>query len=129
MHAWFAVFSTIHSRILLTECASESLYSVQNIAIHRIRVIFDSSNTLVYRLGPSDCRHVYIQLPVLRISSSLRSCSSSCFPFVGMRLVSCHSAVRLILLFFHYSCCWPILFTFLPPLPFLDLSSNQCCFK
>ena len=53
MHAWFAVFSTIHSRILLTECASESLYSVQNIAIHRIRLIFDSSNTLVYRLGPS----------------------------------------------------------------------------
>ena len=41
------------SRILLTECASESLYSVQNIAIHRIRLIFDSSNTLVYRLGPS----------------------------------------------------------------------------
>ena len=53
MHAGFAVFSTIHSRILLTECASESLYSVQNIAIHRIRLIFDSSNTLVYRLGPS----------------------------------------------------------------------------
>ena len=52
MHAWFAVFSTIHSRILLTECASESLYSVQNIVIHRIRLIFDSSNTLVYRLGP-----------------------------------------------------------------------------
>ena len=41
----------IHSRILLTECASESLYSVQNIANIRIRVIFDSSNTLVYRLG------------------------------------------------------------------------------
>ena len=32
---------------------SVSLYSVQNIAIHRIRLIFDSSNTLVYRLGPS----------------------------------------------------------------------------
>ena len=28
-------------------------YSVQNIAIHRIRLIFDSSNTLVYRDGPS----------------------------------------------------------------------------
>ena len=53
MQAWSAVFSTIHSRILLTECASESLYSVQNIAIHRIRLIFDSSNTLVYRLGPN----------------------------------------------------------------------------
>ena len=36
------------------ECASESLYSVQNIAIHRIRFIFDSTNTLVYRLGPSN---------------------------------------------------------------------------
>ena len=32
---------------------SVSLYSVQNIAIHRIRLIFDSSNTLVYRDGPS----------------------------------------------------------------------------
>ena len=53
MHAWFAVFSTIHSRILLTECASESLYSVRNTAIHRIRLIFDLSNTLVYRLGPN----------------------------------------------------------------------------
>ena len=54
----FAVFSTIHSRILLTECASESLYSVQNIAIHRIRLIFDSSNTLVYRLGPNIQQHL-----------------------------------------------------------------------
>ena len=27
--------------------------SVQNIAIHRIRLIFDSSNTLVYRDGPT----------------------------------------------------------------------------
>ena len=43
----------IHSRILLTECASESLYSVQNIANIRIRLIFDSSNTLVYHLGTS----------------------------------------------------------------------------
>ena len=43
----------IHSRILLTECASESLYSVQNIANIRIRLIFDSSNTLVYRLSPT----------------------------------------------------------------------------
>ena len=32
---------------------SVSLYSVQNIAIHRIRLIFDSSNTLVYRLSPT----------------------------------------------------------------------------
>ena len=29
------------------------MYSVQNIAIHRIRLIFDSSNTLVYRPGTS----------------------------------------------------------------------------
>ena len=43
----------IHSRILLTECASESLYSVQNISNIRIRLIFDSSNTLVYRLSPN----------------------------------------------------------------------------
>ena len=32
---------------------SVSLYSVQNIAIHRIQLIFDSSNTLVNRLGPN----------------------------------------------------------------------------
>ena len=41
---------------------SVSLYSVQNIAIHRIRLIFDSSNTLVYRDGPTtqycSVRHV-----------------------------------------------------------------------
>ena len=32
---------------------SESLYSVQSMANIRIRLIFDSSNTLVNRLGPS----------------------------------------------------------------------------
>ena len=31
---------------------SESLYSVQSMANIRIRLIFDSSNTLVNRLGP-----------------------------------------------------------------------------
>ena len=36
---------------------SESLYSVQSMANIRIRLIFDSSNTLVNRLGPS----VYVQ--------------------------------------------------------------------
>ena len=51
----------IHSRIILTECASESLYSVQNIANIRIRLIFDSSNTLVYRLGPNIYVH-YVDL-------------------------------------------------------------------
>ena len=70
MHAWFAVFSTIHSRILLTECASESLYSVQNIVIHRILLIFDSSNTLVYRLGPSG--HRKAGRPKLRWSDVIR---------------------------------------------------------
>ena len=33
------------------------VHSVQNIAIHRIRLIFDSSNTLVYRLGPTTDTH------------------------------------------------------------------------
>ena len=33
---------------------SESLYSVQSMANIRIRLIFDSSNTLVNRLGPSN---------------------------------------------------------------------------
>ena len=33
---------------------SESLYSVQSMANIRIRLIFDSSNTLVNRLGPSE---------------------------------------------------------------------------
>ena len=32
---------------------SESLYSVQSMANIRIRLIFDSSNTLVNRLGPN----------------------------------------------------------------------------
>ena len=35
------------------ECTSESPYSVQNMANIRIRLIFDSSNTLVNRLGPN----------------------------------------------------------------------------
>ena len=35
------------------EYASESPYSVQNIANIRIRLIFDPSNTLVNRLGPN----------------------------------------------------------------------------
>ena len=56
----------IHSRILLTECASESLYSVQNIANIRIRLIFDSSNTLVYRLSPNFYTH-YKQLNYIPI--------------------------------------------------------------
>ena len=39
---------------------SVSLYSVQNIAIHRIRLIFDSSNMLVYRDGPNfHCIHFF----------------------------------------------------------------------
>ena len=33
---------------------SESLYSVQSMANIRIRLIFDSSNTLVNRLGPTE---------------------------------------------------------------------------
>ena len=66
MHAWFAVFRTIHSRILLTECASESLYSVQNIAIHRIRLIFDSSNTLVYRLGTNNYTCISGSFPTIQ---------------------------------------------------------------
>ena len=45
--------TTIHNFFFFFFFFSVSLYSVQNIAIHRIRLIFDSSNTLVYRLGPS----------------------------------------------------------------------------
>ena len=53
-------------------------------------------------------------------------CSSSCFPFVGVSLVSCHFTARLILLYFSIApCCWPFLSTFLPPLPFSDLSSQN----
>ena len=73
MHAWFAVFSNIHSRILLTECASESLYSVQNIAIHRIRLIFDSSNTLVYRLG-TNVHNVHNNVLIQRFGARLDNC-------------------------------------------------------
>ena len=53
-------------------------------------------------------------------------CSSSCFPTVGVRLVIRYSAVRLLLLF-----CPSLpmvglsLITFLTPLPFLDLSSDN----
>ena len=40
---------------------SESLYSVQSMANIRIRLIFDSSNTLVNRLGPSVRIYIYVQ--------------------------------------------------------------------
>ena len=41
-------------------------------------------------------------------------CSSSCFPFIVVRLVIRHSTVRLLLLSFSFSpCCWPFLSTFL----------------
>ena len=45
------MFLTEYNDSLIFFFFSVSLYSVQNIAIHRIRLIFDSSNTLVYRLG------------------------------------------------------------------------------
>ena len=38
---------------------SESLYSVQSMVNIRIRLIFDSSNTLVNRLGPRVYRILY----------------------------------------------------------------------
>ena len=57
---------------------------------------------------------------------TLVSNSSSCFPFVGVRLLSCHFTVRLILLYFPLVPVVGIfLFTFLPPLPFSDLSSHN----
>ena len=40
-------------RLEYLEYARESPYSVQNIANIRIRLIFDSLNTLVNRLGPN----------------------------------------------------------------------------
>ena len=43
--------------------------------------------------------------------------------FVGVRPVIRHPAIWL--LFSIAPCCWPFLSTFLPPLPFLDLSSHN----
>ena len=49
-----------------------------------------------------------------------------CFPVVGVRLVTRHFAVRLFLLFSSIAPgCWPFLSMFLPPLPFLCLSSHN----
>ena len=45
--------------------------------------------------------------------------------FIGMNLVSRHSAVRLLSYFSIAPCYWPFLSTFLPPLSFLDLSSHN----
>ena len=69
---------------------SVSLYSVQNIAIHRIRLIFDSSNTLVYRDGPSwriaVCDVIYYEVNKMNwtflVSASLHL-RQSLFPIVG----------------------------------------------
>ena len=46
---------------------NESLYSVQSMANIRIRLIFDSSNTLVNRLGPSVKRFIACDLAVLKL--------------------------------------------------------------
>ena len=53
---------------------------------------------------------------------------TSDFPCVGVRLVYKigHSDVRLLLCFVSIGpCCWYFLSTFLPPLPFTDLSSHN----
>ena len=52
-------------------------------------------------------------------------CCSFCFHFVQARLVIHQSAVRLLLFMFIAPCCWPFLFNFLVPLPFVRLSSGS----
>ena len=55
------------------------------------------------------------------------SCSSSGFPYVEARLV--YWSLRWTATFVKKKsidpCCWPFLSTFLPPLPFSDLSSHN----
>ena len=46
------------------EYASESQYSVQNMANIRVRLIFDSSNTLVNRLGPNKYPDMFSRIKV-----------------------------------------------------------------
>ena len=48
-----ALRGSVVRRVAYLVRTSESLYSVQSMANIRIRLIFDSSNTLVNRLGPS----------------------------------------------------------------------------
>ena len=59
------------------------------------------------------------------IRGILVCCSSPCFPFVGARLVTCHSAVWLLSLFFSIAPCCPFLSTFLLTISFLYLSSHN----
>ena len=52
-----ALCGSVVRRVAYLVRTSESLYSVQSMANIRIRLIFDSSNTLVNRLGPSFLCH------------------------------------------------------------------------
>ena len=62
----------------------------------------------------------YILLRKLKLATTIRYCSSSWFPVVGVRLISCYF---LLLLVFHRSLHCPFLSTFL--LVFLRLSSGN----
>ena len=52
------------------------------------------------------------------------TCSSPCFPFAGQFSFLC-TATATFVIFSIASCCWTFLSTFIPPLPFSDLSSHN----
>ena len=54
-----ALRGSVVRRVAYLVRTSESLYSVQSMANIRIRLIFDSSNTLVNRLGPNFHKKLY----------------------------------------------------------------------
>ena len=81
-------------------------------------------------VGPANGRSLVVRYHTEVIMETwrpmLRYRSSSCFPFVGVRPVICDCDVRLLFFIFSIApCCWPFLYTFLIPLPFLDLSSHN----
>ena len=84
---------------------SESLYSVQSMANIRIRSIFDSSNTLVNRLGPSHDSPVLFSTPSFSLAVSHLTVSV---------LPSCTFQYSLI----HFSCVSSHSFSLAPPVLF-----------
>ena len=106
------------------------LFQVQALLVSILSKINDSDIDVV--LAKSKCLNAVSDIDDTQVETqvehrqTLISCSSSGFPFVGVRLVSCHFAVRLFMLYFPTApCCWPFLSICLPPLPFSDLSSQN----
>ena len=88
---------------------NESLYSVQSMTNIRIRLIFDSSNTLVNRLGPNACHYGDSAVVLPRLAHSRLPLFLDLRALLGFerrQSASCSVVVLFILWdFVHFSYC------------------------